>query len=213
MIAIINYGVGNLQSILEILKRANVECEIVDRAEQVAACDRIILPGVGQFRHCMDKLTKSPLYAPLKQAVFDHKKPVLGICVGMQMLATSSEEGSTDGLGWISGAVKKFPTTFQNQRMRVPHVGWNRAASVVGNKKADNLLPASLDKARRYYYTHSYYFEVTDPKHLLATSFYGLRFGAVINKDNIYGVQFHPEKSHDDGMELLRNFSTFTSGN
>lgn len=203
MIAIVNYGSGNLGAISNVYKKAKIEHAIVDRPDQLDAADRYILPGVGHFDHAVRYLRRSGLFETLQANVVQRQKPLLGICVGMQILADSSEEGSEPGLGWIHGRVCKFELSAD--RLRVPHMGWN------GVEVADDAskLMEHVDGNVGFYFLHSYYFDPVETRSVVArTTYGGPAFAcAVSNGSNVFGVQFHPEKSHQNGMKLLTNFA------
>lgn len=204
MIAIVNYGSGNIQAIANIYGRLGLQFVVADKPEQLAGADRYLLPGVGAFDQCMRELNASGMRPALEKLVRDDRKPVLGICVGMQLLAPSSEEGNEKGLGWIDGAVKRFdPSTF-HQATRLPHMGWNTTEPVQKHPLFDGV-----DLATGYYFLHSYYFECARDEDILAVTEYGGRFAAAVHRENVFGVQFHPEKSHQAGIQLLKNFALF----
>jgi glutamine amidotransferase len=202
MISIIDYGLGNLKAFANIYKRLNINAELVTSKEQLIKADKIILPGVGAFDHAMDKLNNSGLSSLLNELVVSKKVPVLGICVGMQMLAKSSDEGIAKGLEWIDGDVKLFDTDKIKHVTKIPHMGWNDAIII-----KNNPLFKDLDDSPLFYFLHSYYFFCRNQDDILAQSEYGERFTCAINHENIYGVQFHPEKSHNNGIQLLKNFA------
>ena len=202
MIAIIDYGSGNIQAIKNIYKTLKIECKFVSEPNQLTGVDKIILPGVGAFDEAMTQLNKSGLREVLDSMVLEKKVPVLGVCVGMQIMASSSDEGSLDGLGWFDAKVKLFDESIFNRKPKLPHMGWNEILP----KKEDPIL-TSIDFEKGYYFLHSYYFECHDEKDVLATTNYGDIFHCAINKDNMYGFQFHPEKSHSNGINLFKNFA------
>jgi glutamine amidotransferase len=202
MIGIVNYGSGNIQAIGNIYGKLNVPFVVASSASDVEAADRIILPGVGAFDQAMNELDRSGLRRALDKAVLEDKKPVLGICVGMQLLANRSEEGHANGLGWIDGAVKRFDHSQFHQSTHLPHMGWNTVEPATGAALFDGV-----DLRTGYYFLHSYYFECLNEQHVLGRTEYGLRFASSVRRDNVYGVQFHPEKSHQAGIQLLRNFA------
>lgn len=205
MISIIDYGVGNLGSVKNMLKFLNIESKVINTAEELSHASKIILPGVGSWDNGIEKLTESGLLPVLNQRVLIDKVPVLGICLGMQILLDSSEEGKLPGLSWIPGIVKKFSFTAEQQagnKLRIPHMGWN----VTYNKKYTALTESSGDE-NRYYFVHSYHAEVANKDHELMTCNYGYEFTCAIHKENIWGVQFHPEKSHKFGMAIMKSFS------
>lgn len=202
MIAIINYGSGNIRAIANIYDRQRIPYTIVNEPEDLLAADKIILPGVGAFDETMGMLNKSGFKELLTHAVIEKKMPVLGICVGMQILSEGSEEGNLPGLGWISGFVKKFDKSLLKHKPKIPHLGWN---SVEINKQSTIL--DGIDVEQGFYFIHSYYFQCNRKEDILTTSTYGINFSSAVNLENIFGVQFHPEKSHHNGMNLLKNFS------
>ncbi len=198
MIGIIDYGLGNISAFSNIYKSLGIKHVFVKKESDFEGVDRIILPGVGAFDHAMDSLNQSGLREPLEKLVIVNKLPILGVCVGMQMMANNSDEGSIDGLGWIAGSVKKF--TDETVDM-VPHMGWNDATTCTESDLFDGLLNPS------FYFLHSYYFEPKYSSNTLAKTEYGNNFACSVFNENIFGVQFHPEKSHSDGITLLKNFS------
>lgn len=202
MIGVVDYGVGNVLAFVNMYKRMNIPCRSVQEASDLADVDQIILPGVGSFDFAMSKLNDSGLRDALDQFVLVDRKPMLGVCVGMQMLADSSDEGELPGLGWIPGAVKSFSADQAVSGIRTPHMGWNNLST----RRGTDLLH-ELDGDAWFYFLHSYYFVCSQSQDELASCDYGLRFSCAVNRTNIFGVQFHPEKSHDYGARLLRNFS------
>ncbi len=202
MIAIVNYGSGNIQAIGNIYNRLNISFIIAEKSEDLERATKIILPGVGAFDRAMSELEKSGMRAVLDEHVLLKKKPVLGICVGMQLLAKSSEEGFLDGLGWIDGEVKKFDHASFKQATHLPHMGWNNVVPI-----KDNQLFENVDLSSGYYFLHSYYFSCNKKEDILAVTNYGEQFASAVNSGNIYGTQFHPEKSHHAGIQLLKNFA------
>lgn len=201
MIAIINYGLGNIRAFANLYKRLNMSYKIVSREDDLINATKIILPGVGAFDQAMELLQKSGMREALDNIVLRDKIPVLGICVGMQILAYSSEEGKLPGLGWIDGVVKKIDASTLLQTTRLPHMGWNNIRPT-GN----NRLFHGLDDNARFYFLHSYYFQCHNNNNVIALTEYGEQFACAVNSENIYGVQFHPEKSHMNGIQLLKNF-------
>jgi glutamine amidotransferase len=202
MIVIIDYGVGNIRAFTNIYKQLDVPIKIVQKAEELQGASKIILPGVGSFDYAMERLEKSGMRNSLDKLVLIDKVPVLGICVGMQMLARSSDEGVLPGLGWLKGVVKKFDTSTIKQTTQLPHMGWNDVHSTKGNS-----LFEGLQDGARFYFLHSYYFECDNSEDSIATAQYGLEFTCSVNHENIYGIQCHPEKSHSSGIQVLRNFA------
>jgi glutamine amidotransferase len=202
MISIIDYGLGNIRAFANVYERLNIPIAVARTADDLKAATKIILPGVGAFDHAMGQLNKSGMRETLDELVLDHQLPVIGICVGMQMLAQSSDEGMLPGLGWIDGPVKKFDASALNSKTHLPHMGWNTI-----HPDNTNPLLADLNNNSRFYFLHSYYFQCNNPKDTIATTEYGIQFTSALNHKNIYGVQFHPEKSHQWGIQLLKNFA------
>ena len=203
MITIVNYGLGNIKAFVNIYNKLNVPCEIATNATDLEKADKLILPGVGAFDHAMEELDNSGMRSTLDNMVLNKKIPVLGICVGMQMLAHSSDEGILPGLGWINGIVKKIDPEKLHHTTHLPHMGWNDVKAV----KQSNLF-SELEKDACFYFLHSYYFSCNDPADISAVTDYGGAFTCAVQHENIYGVQFHPEKSHHYGVQLLKNFAT-----
>ncbi|HTQ60912.1 MAG TPA: imidazole glycerol phosphate synthase subunit HisH [Candidatus Solibacter sp.] len=202
MISIVDYRVGNIQAIANIYRRLNIPVGIARTAEQLASAERVILPGVGSFDWAMARLNHSGLRDVLDDLVLSKCRPVLGICVGMQMLAKRSEEGSLEGLGWIDGEVKKFERAAATQQAYLPHMGWNDV-----EPRCQECLFKGIGATGRFYFLHSYYFVPKDPSMILGVSDYGGPFASCVHAKNVFGVQFHPEKSHQWGIQLLKNFA------
>lgn len=202
MITIINYGLGNIRAFSNVYKRLNIPVTIASRKEELVNARRIILPGVGAFDHAMTMLHASGMKDVLDGLVLHKKIPVIGVCVGMQIMAKSSEEGSLPGLGWINGIVKKFDPSTIKSATQLPHMGWNTITPV----KIEKLFE-KLEEGSRFYFLHSYYFSCFDAENEIAKTVYGNSFCSAIRANNIYGVQFHPEKSHENGICLLSNFA------
>lgn len=200
MIVLINYGIGNILSVINMLRK--VECMPVVSSEnkQIRNASKIILPGVGAFDCGMQRVRKTGLVDSLNEAVVNRNVPVLGICLGMQMMCKSSEEGQLPGFGWIDAEVKRFSFPAQ-ATLKIPHMGWN----TINVTKLNPLIYVN-DEEQRYYFVHSYYVVCNQPSDIIATAHHGYDFVAALNHDNIFGVQFHPEKSHRFGMELLKKF-------
>lgn len=201
MIALVDYGLGNIQAFANIYRRLGIEAWAASTATDLRRASRIILPGVGAFDWAMTRLQESGLREALDEEVLGAKKPVLGICVGMQMMARSSEEGVLPGLGWIDATVIKFDTRLLEGKTHLPHMGWNDAKPL----NTDTLF-AGLE-APRYYFLHSYFMKPDHEQNILATSSYGVTFTSAVRFGHVYGTQFHPEKSHQWGVRLLKNFA------
>jgi imidazole glycerol-phosphate synthase subunit HisH len=202
MITIIDYGLGNIRAFLNVYKRLNIEARAVTDAASLRGATKIILPGVGHFDHAMEQLDASGMRPDLDALVHADKVPVLGICVGMQMLASTSDEGTRAGLGWIAGRVRSFENEAATAALPMPHMGWNDVTPV-----SPDRIFAQLETESRFYFLHSYFFECARTDDVLAVSSYGSDFACAVRHANIYGVQFHPEKSHHFGTRLLQNFA------
>ena len=187
------------------LRKIGVPSVISENPNDLQDASKIIIPGVGSFDEAMIQLNIKDFVTTLTHVVLKMKVPILGICLGMQLLAKRSEEGALPGLGWIDGVVKRFNFSNCNPKekgLKVPHMGWNQ----VTQQKSDDPLLAGVSRPMRFYFVHSYHFVCDDPNSILATAHYGYDFACAVRKDNIYGVQFHPEKSHKFGMQVLKNF-------
>jgi len=202
MITIVDYGVGNIKSFVNVYNRLNIPVKIAKNSLDLEDAHKLILPGVGHFDHAMSELIKSGMREKLDELVLIKKIPVMGICVGMQMMGNSSEEGSLEGLKWIDASIKKLDETKINQITRLPHMGWNNVYST-----KPHILFEGLEKEALFYFLHSYYFECNNKSNILAKTEYGDSFTCAAFNENIYGIQFHPEKSHNYGEILLNNFS------
>ena len=202
MITIIDYGLGNINAFQNAYKRLNISSKIAKSKDDLNSTSKIILPGVGSFVYAINLLNKSGMREKLDHLVLIEKVPVLGICVGMQIMGTKSEEGICQGLNWIQGDVLKFDETLIQHRTKLPHMGWNEI-----KVSHDNPLLSGFTKNNFFYFLHSYYFKCNNSDHVLGVSDYGSLFSSCINFENIYGVQFHPEKSHNNGEKLLHNFA------
>ena len=210
--AIVDYGMGNLHSVLKSVQTAQAlsgkadEIYLTARPEDILAADKIIFPGQGAMPDCMAALRQSGLGEAVEDGL--KNKPFFGICVGAQLLFEHSEEGDTDGLGWFKGRVKRFPanqTDANGGRLKVPHMGWNTV-----RQTHPHPLFKDIGQETRFYFVHSYYFAPEDPETVLATSEYPNEFACIVGKDNVFATQFHTEKSHDAGLLLLRNFLGWT---
>lgn len=202
MIAIIDYGLGNINAFANIFKKLNLSYKIARKTVDLDESSKIVLPGVGAFDQAIIKLKESGMRERLDELVLKESAPVIGVCVGMQILAHSSEEGSLPGLGWINGVVRRFDTQNMRQKTHLPHMGWNDVKPL---KKTG--LFKDVDASPLFYFLHSYYFHCNSAEDVLAVSDYGGEFISAVNYGNIYGVQFHPEKSHQNGIKLLKNFA------
>jgi glutamine amidotransferase len=202
MITIVDYGVGNILALLNIYKRLNVPVNIAKTVDDLVQASHLILPGVGTFDHAMRALQQSGMREMLDDLVLAKQIPVLGICVGMQLLAARSDEGVMQGLNWIPGSVRLFHQQESSRRLILPHMGWNNIRPI----KSSALLDG-LEQDPCFYFLHSYYFACENKMHVLAESDYGSLFSCAVSLNNIYGVQFHPEKSHHYGIRLLKNFA------
>lgn len=203
MITIVNYGLGNIQAFVDIYKRLNVPVVIAQTRAELATAQRIILPGVGAFDWAMERLNASGMREPLDHLILEKQRPVLGICVGMQMMARSSEEGDLPGLGWIPATVKKFEKASGKSRTYLPHMGWNDVAP-----RRESPLFRDM-AAPRFYFLHSYYMLPDHSTDVLATTDYTGEFACAVGVGHVFGTQFHPEKSHAWGVQLLKNFAEY----
>jgi glutamine amidotransferase len=202
MITIIDYGSGNIKAIANIYEKLKVPYTIASIPDQVIGAKKIFLPGVGAFDETISKLDSTGFRKVLDKEVLENNIPIMGICVGMQILADSSEEGTCKGLGYIKGKVKKIDANLILQKPKLPHLGWN-SIEVLKN----NELLKDIDPIFGFYFLHTYYFECEDQNNVLATTNYGATFASAVYRENIYGIQFHPEKSHHNGVKLLHNFA------
>lgn len=202
MITIVDYGLGNVGAFVTMYKRMSIQAVPARTAEELRVAERIVLPGVGAFDHAMQLLSETGMRDTLDELVLERKVPVLGVCVGMQMIAEASEEGQERGLGWIGGTVRSLYGSEGLNGLPLPHMGWNDVTP-----RRHLSLFEGLDDPR-YYFLHSFYFDNSDPADAAATVEYGREFTCMVNRDHIWGVQFHPEKSHHFGAALLKNFAT-----
>jgi glutamine amidotransferase len=203
MLIIIDYGMGNPRSVWMKFERLKVEAKISSDSLEIKSASHLILPGVGHFAEGIKNLKELNLISVLNETVINKQTPILGICLGMQLLTQYSEEGNIEGLGWINGKTKRF--NFQNilnsNQLRIPHVGWNNV-----KWKKDSILTNDLHLEDRFYFTHSYSVECDKDSESIGETEYGYNFSSVVCKGNIYGTQFHPEKSHLNGLKILENF-------
>ncbi|MGB0887729.1 MAG: imidazole glycerol phosphate synthase subunit HisH [Vicingaceae bacterium] len=202
MITIIDYGAGNIKSIQNMLKKIGVDSVLTKEVSAIETAQKLILPGVGHFDHGMQQLRKSGLIDILNKKVIEEQTPLLGICLGAQMLGNKSDEGKEKGLGWIDMDIVKFNRELLNETLKVPHMNWNEI-----NIKKDSKILDKLNNDSRFYFVHSFHMKTNNSEDILCTSKYGYEFVSGVNRNNIWGVQFHPEKSHKFGMQLLKNFS------
>ena len=202
MITIIDYGLGNIRAFVNVYERLNIKTKVAHSAEDIKGATKIILPGVGAFDYAMSQLNASGMRDELEKHVLENKIPIVGICVGMQMLAKSSDEGILPGLGWINGEVKLFDASKITYKTQLPHMGWNSI-----NPLNENPLLLGFNNESRFYFLHSYYFICNRTEEVIATTTYGIHYASALNKENIFGIQFHPEKSHSNGIQLLHNFA------
>jgi glutamine amidotransferase len=200
-IGIINYGVGNSNSIVNMFHRSGNVAKIINSPNEILDFDKLVLPGVGSFDYGMSGLINGGWIKPLNDFSLVHQKPILGICLGMQLMCNNSQEGVLNGLGWVDAEVKKFNFNLSTG-IKIPHMGWNTLSI-----KKENRLFHDTNSQRKFYFVHSYYVDCNIDINILATSQYNIEFTSVFKKNNIYGVQFHPEKSHKYGLELFQNFA------
>ena|ERR1700694_1883994 len=198
MITVVDYGLGNLGSVMNMLKKVEAPAQLTGDLETIARAEKILLPGVGAFDAAMEKLTGTGLRKVLDHKATVEKVPVLGICLGMQLLTRGSDEGQLEGLNWVPAYTYKFPAT----ELKVPHMGWNLV-----KKNTPSPLSENFDEEFRFYFVHSYYVKADEAQHSILQTNYGLTFDSGVQKDNIFGAQFHPEKSHRFGMQLFKNFA------
>lgn len=202
MIHVIDYGLGNVQAFVNMYKRLGIDAVTASGPDDLCNVTHLILPGVGSFDYAMSLLSASGMRDRLDELVLIEKVPVLGICVGMQMLAERSDEGISDGLGWIKGRVHDFSVIEKSSILPLPHMGWNDVIPI-----ENQPLFVGIEKDARFYFLHSYYFDAASPGSVAARAEYGITFDCAVNDINVFGVQFHPEKSHHWGAALLKNFA------
>lgn len=199
MIVIVDYGVGNVGSVYNMLRKIGARARVSGSPQDIEAAGKLILPGIGHFGHGMNTLTKTGLVPLLQAQALVRRKPILGICLGMQMMTRGSDESDVPGLGWVDAVTHRFPDT---QGLRVPHMGWNTIQPAMNAR----LFDYHVAESERFYFVHSYYVQTADINHVAATCRYGIDFVASFEVGNLFGVQFHPEKSHLFGMAMLRRF-------
>lgn len=203
MIHVVDYGLGNVQAFHNVYARLGFESVAARTPEELQRASRVILPGVGSFDHAMTLLQASGMQPVLEEIVQVHGVPVLGVCVGMQILGSGSDEGAQPGLGWVDGYVKDLSGSLSSSNLPIPHMGWNDVRAEPGNP----LFAGLVDDAQ-FYFLHGYYFDCVDHRQSIARTEYGFAFPCAVQKDNVFGVQFHPEKSHHWGVALLKNFAS-----
>jgi glutamine amidotransferase len=203
MIVIVDYGMGNLRSVQKLLIRLEAESKISLEPRDLENADKIILPGVGHFAKAMANLAERGFIDPLRDKVLQQKTPILGICLGMQLFSRRSEEGNVDGLGWIDAETVRFALK-EGSDLKIPHMGWNSV-----DVCKESPLVNGLGENPLFYFVHSYHVVCRDPSDILTTTDYGIRFISSVQKENIFGTQFHPEKSHMDGIKIMKNFLDF----
>lgn len=198
-VAIVDYGMGNLHSVARKLHRIGIQARITSDPREILAADKLLLPGVGHFGKAMEHLVNMGLVPALYEAVMIRQTPILGICLGMQLLARRSEEGDSEGLGWIDADVVRF--AIDDSRLKVPHMGWNNLSVA-----RSSVLLKEVTEETEFYFVHAYHIVCRDSADVICKTDYGYPFASAVQRGNLYGVQFHPEKSHDAGEALLRNF-------
>jgi glutamine amidotransferase len=201
MIKIVDYGLGNVSAFRDVYKRLNVEVDTARVPAELAGATKLILPGVGAFDRAMELLDRSCMRAPLEELVLSRNVPILGVCVGMQILARSSDEGKGRGLGWLNADVRALASR-PEAGLPVPHMGWNDVTPV-----GESPLFEQLASRAQFYFLHSFYVVCDDSRDVVAVSRYGIDFSCAVRSNNVYGVQFHPEKSHHFGTRLLQSFA------
>lgn len=204
-ISIIDYGCGNIGSVFNMLKHIGVSAEVISQASDIEKAEKLILPGVGKWDSGVRSLHNVGVLEALEARVMGDKVPILGICLGMQLLLDSSEEGTLPGLGWIGGSVRAFNfrgLDSSSRTLAVPHMGWNAVTATHKSR-----LTESFDEKSKFYFVHSFYADVTNSADILVKSQYGHSFTSGVHKENIYGLQFHPEKSHKHGMNVMKSFA------
>ena len=202
MITLIDYGVGNIFAFQNVYKRLDIPTKIAKTATDLVDAEKLILPGVGAFDFAMEQLNASGMRQILDKLVLDKKVPIIGICVGMQMMGNRSDEGTAEGLKWLDADIIKFDESLIKQRTKLPHMGWNDVSPLKRHPLFNGLEEDSI-----FYFLHSYYFNCKNKEDVIAETDYGISFASAVSSNNIYGIQFHPEKSHQYGEKLLKNFA------
>ena len=202
MIAVIDYGMGNLGSIRNMFSRIGIASVVTSSSDDIERAEKLVLPGVGSFDQAMDSLERLGLALVLNKLVIERRKPILGICLGMQLMSTRSEEGTKNGFGWLNAETVRFRFTDHTSSYRVPHMGWNSLDII-----RPNWLFSSQPYDARYYFVHSYHVQCRTEENVIAKTTYGMAFHSAIVRENIVGLQFHPEKSHKFGMKVLQRFA------
>lgn len=200
MLTIVDYGISNIRSVQKAFERIKAQASISSDINEILNADKLVLPGVGNFEKGMLNLKENGLFDVLNEAVLEKKKPILGICLGMQLMTEYSEEGNVKGLGWIKAKTKKF--RFENSLLKTPHMGWNNLLI-----KNNNSLLQNINEENFLYFVHSYYVQCDNEADVISETKYGHNFVSSFHKGNIFGCQFHPEKSHDAGLQILKNFT------
>jgi glutamine amidotransferase len=200
-VSIVDYGAGNIGSIVNMIKKLGGTGKLVSTPAEILSAKKLVLPGVGHFDHGMKALCDSGMVEALHQAVITNKTPILGICLGAQLMTRTSEEGTSPGLGWFEADVRHFNHLSNGAFLRVPHIGWNHV-----HQKTKSAIAVDLPENPRYYFVHSYFIQADHPTDVLFSTTYGGEFVSGLHRDNLYAVQFHPEKSHKYGLKLFENF-------
>lgn len=203
MIVIVDYGISNVRSVVNMVRKAGGDAEATSEPERIRTAEKLILPGVGAFGSGVANLQRLGLVAPLREAALERRVPVLGLCLGMQLLTRASDEGGAPGLGWLPAETRRFQ--LDDSRLKLPHMGWNEVVAAKPDPLVDALPPQA-----RFYFVHSYYVQCDDPADVLLWSTHGQRFAAGVRRGNLWGMQFHPEKSHQYGLALMRSFVRLT---
>ena len=204
-VVIVDFGMGNLHSVVKRVRRTEANWSVTSEAGPILKAERLILPGVGHFGRAMENLNSLGLIEALNEAVNSRGTPILGICLGMQLMAKFSEEGDSEGLGWFDARVVRFQVQDKLQ-FKVPHIGWNQIIKAKPSRLDDGIPDLS-----EFYFVHSFHIECADENDILHRTRYEATFASAIQKKNLYGVQYHPEKSHDVGMKLFENFLEITA--